>query len=112
MERQKHLRFTADQRLLLDTIRQYLKVGSETEAGAACLQAMGEQILVCYLEAGVQPSRRLVLLGVLNAACATDEQPAPYQVDDDGRQLLRWHEGSRKYLPITAALGPWLPVAG
>lgn len=106
-ERQKHLRFTPDQRLLLDTLRQYLKAGSETDAGAACLDAMGAQLLAAYLEADAQPARRAVLIGVLNAASGAADQPT-YQVDEAHRTLLRWHPERRAYLPVGPALAPWL----
>jgi hypothetical protein len=97
--------------LLLDTLRQYLKAGSETDAGAACLEAMAAQLLAAYLEADAQPARRAVLLGVLNAACTAGERTT-YQVDESNRQLLRWHPERREYLPVAPALRPWLPVVG
>jgi hypothetical protein len=108
----KNLRFTPDQRQLLDTLRQYLGVGSETEAGARGIQTLGEQLVAAYLAAGVHPHRCDVLVASLNAAAEDGIPTRPtYQVDPERRELLRWHPPSATYRPVVPALAAWLPVA-
>lgn len=112
--KQKNLRFNADQRLLLDTLRQYLGVGSETEAGAAGLRVLAEQLAATYLATGTGPLRCEVLLAALNATALAEEgvDHLVYQVDLDHRALLRWHPESGTYKPITPANAEWLqPLA-
>lgn len=105
--KQKNLRLNRDQRLLLDSIRQYTGAPSETHTGAQALAALGEQLLATYLGRQAAPDRCSVLLAALNAA-AGKERPE-YTVDPD-RRLLRWHDPSGTYRPMVAALAAWLPT--
>lgn len=110
MNKQKHLRFSPDQRLLLDTLRQYLGAASETHAGAQGLRTLGEQLVATYLAAGRYPERCLVLVAALNAAVGPEAGPdrPPYCMDGPRRELLRWHAPSDDYRAVPAALSAWL----
>lgn len=110
--KQKVLRFSADQRLLLDTLRQYLGTTSETEAGAAGLRVLAEQLAATYLMTGIEPMRCEVLIATMNATAMSEEgvEHLVYTVDER-RQLLRWHQQSGTYKPISPAVADWLPVA-
>lgn len=103
--KQKNIRLNKDQRLLLDTIRQYLGAVSESEAGAVAVATAAEQLLASYLASRIHHARCDLLLAALNAAAGDGR--VTYQVDGDGR-LLRWHGSSQGYLPIPAAVAPWL----
>ncbi|HWI50744.1 MAG TPA: hypothetical protein VNT01_01215 [Symbiobacteriaceae bacterium] len=99
------MRLNKDQRLLLDSLRQYLGAVTESQAGAVAVVTAVEQLLACYLADGSYPARCSLLLAALNAVASASE-PA-YQVDSENR-LLRWHGPSNGYLPIPAAAAPWL----
>lgn len=108
IDRQKHLRFSSDQKLLLDTLRQYLHASSESEAAGRAMEYLAALLLAAYLHTGTHPHRCYVLLGVLNAA--TDGYDTPtYQVDESNR-LLRWHAPSQTYIPVPPVLTQWILV--
>jgi uncharacterized protein (DUF1778 family) len=107
--RQKNLRLNRDQRVLLDTLRQYAGSASESDAGALAVVTAAEQLLASYLAGRIHQARCDLLLAALNAVAPVSPRPT-YQIDSESR-LLRWHEPKQEYLPVLAAVAPWLPKA-
>jgi len=70
---------SADERLPLDTLRQYIRAGSETEASAPGHRTLAEPLLAGYLAAETYKQRCSVLLGLLNivAGCT----PVAYKIE-------------------------------